>query len=147
LPSGLLGLDCMLGGHGGLASQFVSTNTYTWMTFLASFGLLLLGGLCGIGQTVYHRYLLNSVPEVFAARIRAAVRRTGKRSKVDPRPMTIKHPGRAFVPVAYAAGAFLLLGTSAVAMMQGVMEPLPAVLMPWAGFYWGKLFWWRGVVR
>jgi hypothetical protein len=24
---------------------------------------------------------------------------------------------------------------------------VPAILMPWAGFYWSKLFFWRGIVN
>ena len=146
-PSGLLGLICMLGGLGGLGYQLMAMSTYTWTTFLASSGLLLIGGLCGVAQTLYHRYLLKTVPEVFAARIRAVVRKSGKKARIDPQPTTIEHPGRSLVPLGYAVGAMLLFGASALAWMKGGMEIVPAVLMPWAGFYWGKLFWWRGVVN
>lgn len=145
-PSGLLGFVCMLGGLGGLGYQLIAADSYTWTTFVASSGLLLVGGLCGIGQTLYHRYLLRTVPEVFAARIRAAVRKQGKRAKTDPHPTTIDHPGRLFVPLGYAVGILLLVGASVLAFAKGAMDPVPAVLMPWAGFYWGKLFWWRGIV-
>jgi hypothetical protein len=31
--------------------------------------------------------------------------------------------------------------------MQGAMDAVPAILMPWAGFYWSKLFFWRGIVN
>jgi hypothetical protein len=33
-----------------------------------------------------------------------------------------------------------------VAIIRGDLDPLPAVLVPWAAFYWAKLFCWRGVV-
>lgn len=145
-PSGLLGLLCMVGGLGGLGYQLIETNTYTWTTFAASSGLLLIGGLCGVAQTLYHRYLLRTVPEVFAARIRAAVRKPGKKAKTDLQTTSINHPGRSLVPMGYLAGVMLLFGSSALALTKGSMEVVPAVLMPWAGFYWGKLFWWRGVV-
>jgi hypothetical protein len=45
------------------------------------------------------------------------------------------------------AGALLIFGTSAAAIVRGDLDPLPAVLMPWAGFFWAKLFNWRGVVE
>jgi hypothetical protein len=146
-PSGLLGLVCMVGGLGGLGYQLLATNSYTSTTFLASSGLLLLGAFCGVAQTAYHRYLLRTVPQVFAARIRAAVRKTGKKTRTDERGMTIDHAGRSLVPLGYLGGVALLLGASALALTKGSVEPVPALLMPWAGFYWGKLFWWKGVVR
>jgi hypothetical protein len=40
-----------------------------------------------------------------------------------------------------------MLAGSAWAMFYGAMDVVPAMLMPWAGFYWGKLFFWRGVVN
>ena len=68
LPSGFLGLICMLGGIGTLGYQLVTSETYTWTTFTTSSALLVLGGLIGWLQTRYHRYLLETVPSVFAAR-------------------------------------------------------------------------------
>jgi hypothetical protein len=146
-PSGVLGLLCMLVGVGGLGYQFLQGSTYTWTTFTASSGLLILGGLCGWAQTRYHRYLLQALPEVFAARIRMAVQRPGKKSKVDPESTTIHHPGRQFVPLAYLGVVVFLISGSAWALLQGSVDPLPAILLPWAGFYWGKLFFWRGIVQ
>ncbi len=146
-PSGLLGLVSMLGGVGGLAYQWLGSGSYSSATFLASSGLLILGAACGWAQTRYHRYLFETVPQVFAARIRGAVQQSKKRQKVDPKDTVIEHPGRALVPAAYAAGVLALVGGSAWSVMQGAMEAIPAALMPWAGFYWGKLFFWRGVVQ
>jgi hypothetical protein len=40
----------------------------------------------------------------------------------------------------------VLWGASAVTILYGNVDALPALLMPWAGFYWAKLFFWRGVV-
>ncbi|HEY6262305.1 MAG TPA: hypothetical protein VIW47_11980, partial [Nitrospiraceae bacterium] len=59
----------------------------------------------------------------------------------------IEHPGRAFVTAISIAGALLIFGASAVAIVRGNLDLLPAVLMPWAGFFWAKLFNWRGVVE
>ncbi|HEY6083868.1 MAG TPA: hypothetical protein VIU63_00645 [Nitrospira sp.] len=147
LPSGMLGLVCMLGGVGGLGYQLIGSSSYTWSTFPASTALLLMGGFLGAVQTRYHRYLLDTVPEIFAARLRAAVGKPGKKSKVDRQPTNIDHPGRVFVPWGYVVGSLLLLLGSALAIREGFVDPVPAVLMPWAGFYWGKLFMWRGIVQ
>ncbi|SLM49685.1 conserved membrane protein of unknown function [Nitrospira japonica] len=147
LPSGILGLVCMLGGIGGLGYQFVTGGSYTWNTFVASSGLLILGGLCGAAQTVYHRHLLSTVPEVFAARMRAIVSRPGKKGKADPQHEEVRHTGRALVPFAYVIGAGSLFAGSIWAFQSGWVEAIPAVLMPWAGFYWGKLLLWRGIVH
>jgi hypothetical protein len=147
VPSGMLGLICMLGAVGGLGYQLVAASSYTWATFVASSGLLLVGGLCGVAQTTYHRYLLETVPEVFAARMRTAVAKQGKKPKADPQAVKIHHPGRAFVPLGYVGGLLLLLAGSGLAVLKGSVDAVPAVLMPWAGFYWGKLFLWRGVVQ
>jgi len=146
-PSGLLGLVCMVGGIGSLGYQLIASSTYTWVTFMASSGLLLIGGLCGWAQTRYHRYLFATVPEVFAARIRSAVTRNQKKKKGESSIPDIEHPGRKLVPLFYLIGAVLLLAASTWAIFYGAMDGVPAVLMPWAGFYWGKLFFWRGVVN
>src|SRR5262245_24490964 len=76
LPSGFLGLICLLGGIGTLGYQLIGSNSYTWTTFTTSSCLLLIGGLCGWIQTRYHRYLFKTVPAVFAARMRSVVQRT-----------------------------------------------------------------------
>lgn len=146
LPSGFLGLICMLGGIGTLGYQLAASDSYTWTTFTTSSALLMLGGLCGWLQTRYHRYLFETVPEVFAARMRTAVQRTHRKAKAEPVVPPIEHRGRKLIPVAYLAGAGLLLGTSMWAVMYGSMDGVPAMLMPWAGFYWSKMFFWRGVV-
>jgi hypothetical protein len=146
LPSGFLGLLCMLGGMGTLGYQLIASGTYTGTTFITSVALLLLGGLCGWWQTRYHRYLFDTVPQVFAARMRTAVQRTHKKAKADPVIPPINHQGRRLVPAAYVAGIGLLLGSSLWAITDGSMDAVPAILMPWAGFYWSKLFFWRGIV-
>ena len=45
------------------------------------------------------------------------------------------------------AGIALVLGASLWAIGYGSMDAVPALLMPWAGFYWSKLVFWRGVVK
>jgi hypothetical protein len=145
LPSGFMGLICMLGGIGTLAYQFIASSTYTWTTFVTSSVLLLVGGLCGWIQTRYHRYLFATVPAVFAARMRSAVQRTQKKREATI--PVIEHPGRQLVPLAYIIGSGVLLGGSAGAVLYGSMDAVPAILMPWAGFYWSKLFFWRGIVN
>ena len=145
-PAGVVGLVCMIGGVGSLGYQLLANPPYTWLTFLASSGLLVVGALCGWAQTRYHRYLLANFPEVYAARMRTAVVQRSKKAKAEPEVPPIEHPGRGFVTVISVAGAALIFGASAAAYVRGDLDPLPALLMPWAGFYWAKLFSWRGVV-
>jgi hypothetical protein len=145
-PAGVVGLVCMIGALGALGYQFVRTDSYTAATFWQSSALIMAGALCGWLQTRYHRYLLAGFPEVFAARLRTAIRQQGKKTKAELTQVKIEHPGRQLVPIAYGAGLLLLWGASVATMMYGQVDPLPALLMPWAGLYWAKLFFWRGVV-
>ena len=147
LPSGFLGLICMLGGIGTLGYQLVAAETYTWTTFATSSALLVLGGLIGWLQSRYHRYLLETFPGVFAARMRTAVQRTQRKAKPEPVIPPIEHRGRKLIPMGYLAGVALVLGASLWAFVYGSMDAVPALLMPWAGFYWSKLVFWRGVVK
>ncbi len=61
-------------------------------------------------QTRYHRYLLETVPGVFAARMRTAVQRTQRKAKPEPVIPPIEHRGRKLVPMGYLAGVALVLG-------------------------------------
>ncbi|MCX5724436.1 MAG: hypothetical protein NTX84_07985, partial [Nitrospirae bacterium] len=134
MPAGVVGLVCMVSGVGSLGYQLLANHTYTWLTFLFSSGLIVVGACCGWGQTRYHRYVLANFPEVYAARMRSAVTRGNRKAKLEPEVPPLKHAGRGFVPVISLAGAALIFGASAAAMLQGDLDPLPAVLMPWAGF-------------
>ena len=146
LPAGTIGLVCMVGGVGSLGYQLLVNHTYSWVTFLASSALLVVGASCGWAQARYHRYLFTNFPGVYAARMRTAVAQRSKKAKAEPEVPSIEHPGRGFVTAISIAGAALIFGTSAAAIVLGNLDPLPAVLVPWAGFYWAKLFSWRGVV-
>lgn len=149
LPAGTIGLICLVGGIGSLAYQLVVNHSYSWLTFVTSSALILIGALCGWGQARYHRYLFATFPEVYAARLRTAVAQRNRktRAKTEPEIPSIEHPGRGFVTAISIAGAVLIFGASAVAIIRGELDPFPAVLVPWAGFYWAKLFSWRGVVN
>lgn len=144
--AGTIGLICMVGAMGSLGYQLVMTHTYSWWTFLASSALLVFGGLLGFAQARYHRYLFKTFPEVYAARMRTAVAQRSKKAKVEPEVPSIEHPGRAFVAAISIVGGVMIFGASALAIMRGDLDPLPALLVPWAGFFWAKLFCWRGVV-
>lgn len=146
-PSGLVGLICLIGGVGGLGYQLIATDSYTWGTFYQSSGLILLGVLLGVAQTRYHQFLLRRFPEVFAARMRTASTKQGGKAKKEPQSVTIDHSGRQFVPVAYAVGVGLLVGSALLASTYGEVSVVPALLIPWAGFYWARLFFWRSVVK
>lgn len=144
LPSGLLGLVSMIGGVGGLGYQLVASDSYTWVTFYASTALILWGVVIGVAQTRYHRFLLQQFPEVWAARMRSATAKKGRRSKTEGEPPHIDHPGRQWAPVVYVLGTGMTLGASWAAVMFGQVDGVPAVLLPWAGFFWARLFFWRG---
>jgi len=75
------------------------------------------------------------------------VAQRSRKAKAEPDAPSIEHPGRAFVTAISILGALLIFGASAAAVLRGDLDPLPALLMPWAGFYWAKLFIWRGVIE
>ncbi|MBI3808619.1 MAG: hypothetical protein HY281_14085 [Nitrospirae bacterium] len=147
-PAGTIGLICMVGGVGSLGYQLLVNHTYSWVTFLASTVLLAVGASCGFAQARYHRYLFKTFPEVYAAKMRTAVAQRSRKAKAKTEldAPTIEHPGRGFVTAISVAGAALIFGASGAAFMYGDLNMFPAALMPWAGFYWAKLFCWRGVV-
>ncbi len=145
LPSGLLGLMFIVAGTFSLAYQLMA-QTYSWRTFLESTGLLLCGVLLGWAQTRYHQYLLRKHPEHFAERMRTFSRIGRSRSKRETVTAPLDHRWRSLVPLGYLAGIATLLGVSAMSSMAGHVYALTAFLMPWAGFFWAKLFFWRGVL-
>ncbi len=145
-PSGLIGLICLVGGVGGLGYQLLATDSYTWATFSQSSALLLLGTLLGWVQTRYQQFLFRRFPDVLAARMRRALLKRGSKQKKEPRPVEIHHGGRRLIPLAYGLGVVLLIGSALAATFYGHVNAVPALLMPWAGFYWARLFFWRRVV-
>lgn len=145
-PSGFLGLVCLVGSVGGLGYQLFATDSYTWDTFYQSSGLFLSGIGLGAAQTLYQRYLLREFPEVLAARMQDGLnRRKGKLKKPSVAP-DIEHAGRQLIPLAYSVGILLLVGSAIAAFSYGRVHMIPAILMPWAGFYWAKMFLWRRVI-
>jgi hypothetical protein len=150
LPAGTIGLVSMVGGVGALAYQLLASHSYSWVTFLSSSFLIAIGASCGFGQARYHRYLFKTFPEFYAAKMRTAVAQRNRKARMkgqaEPEVPAIEHPGRGLVTAISIAGAVLVFGSSAGAYMYGDLDILPAALVPWAGFYWAKLFCWRGVV-
>lgn len=147
IPSGLVGLVSMLGGVAGLGYQLFATDEYTWETFLQSTGLIALGAALGFAQSLYHSYLLRAFPEVLASRIRSATAtKKGKKGGKDGEVPQLDHQGRQFVSSAYLLGTAVLLGAAWLAISRGQVMMVPAILLPWAGFYWARLFFWRGRV-
>jgi hypothetical protein len=147
MPSGLLGLICVIGAVGGLGYQWLSTDSYTWDTFYQSSGLFISGVGFGAALTLYQRYLLREFPEVLAARMKEGLNRQRGKLKKRSEATTIEHPGRQFVPLAYLLGMMILIGGAIAASAYGRVNMLPALLMPLAGFYWARLFLWRRVIK
>ncbi len=144
-PSVLLGFVMLLAGSAGLIYQFM-VDTYGWQTFLESTGLLMVGGVVGWGQTRYHRYLLREHPGYFAGRLKTFSQSGSKRAKKGSLSRPPEHRGQPYVPLFYLAGVGVVLGASAVSAVWGHVYPVAAFLMPWAGFFWAKMYGWRGVI-
>lgn len=145
-PSALLGLIFMVSGTAALLYQFFA-DTYSWRTFLQSTALLVAGGALGWGQTRYHKYLLREHPGHFAGRMRIFSRGGLRRAKKEPPGVALEHPGRNLVPLFYMLGIGVLCGASVLSSMLGQVYYVAAFLLPWAGFFWAKMFFWRGVLR
>jgi hypothetical protein len=145
LPSGLLGLIFLVAGTGSLVYQFLF-ETYDWRTFVESTGLLFMGGSFGWMQTRYHRYLLREHPGYFAGRLKAFSRATRKRSRKEAPAPPLEHPGSKLIPLYYVLGIGTLVGASALSAILGQVSYMAAFLMPWAGFFWAKMHFWRGAL-
>ncbi len=145
LPSGVLGLIFMIAGMGSLAYQFLA-ESYNWYTFVASTGLFMGGGLLGWALTRYHRYILQNFPEYYAGKMKThnkSRRHKAQREKDSP---VLHHPWRGWVPVGYVLGMLFLPSLSALAVQYGSVFYWAAFLLPWSGFFWAKLFFWRGIL-
>jgi hypothetical protein len=145
-PASLLGLVCVVAAAFALIYQFVA-ESYGLRAFEETTGLLAAGILLGWGQTRYHRYLLREFPGHFASRMRVFERTGPRKSRKDVAAAVLDHPGRSLVPLFYVLGICLLLGLSAMSVAGGQVDTVAAFLMPWAGFFWAKLFCWRKVLR
>ncbi len=141
-PSSVLGLIFMLAGAATLIFQFVA-DRYGWWTFLQSTLLIVAGAMLGWGQTRYHRYLLFNYPAHFANRMKPAGK--GKQSLKAVVLPHVEHPGRTLVPWLYAAGLLGLFGAGALAVALGEVYFAAGFTLPWAGFFWAKLYCWRDI--
>lgn len=143
-PSALLGLISLLTGAAALVYQFF-TEAYSWRTLGETTALLLLGSTLGWAQTRYHRYLLREHPGHFAARMKVFTRTPHRRAKREILP-SLEHQGRGVVPLLYLLGIGVLVGASVLSSTAGHVYYMAAFLLPWAGFFWAKTFFWRGVL-
>ena len=50
LPAGTIGLISMVGGVGALAYQLLVNHTYSWVTFLSSSVLIVVGASCAFAH-------------------------------------------------------------------------------------------------
>lgn len=144
-PSGLLGLIAMVVGVLALLYQLI-VGTYGWITFTYSSGLLLAGVVVGWGQTKYQQFLLREYPAYFASRMRTAGQRSLHKVKKSIPEVSIDHRGRGLIPLWYVLGIMIFIGLSVGGMLSGALDGLPAFALPWAGFFWAKMFFWKGVI-
>ena len=144
-PSSLLGLIAMVVGVLGLLYQLI-LGTYGWETFTFSSGLLFLGVFVGWGQTTYQKYLLREYPAYFANRMKTAEVRSLRKMKKSASDVSIDHRGRGLIPLWYLLGILMFFGLSVVCVLSGALDGVPAFALPWAGFFWAKMFFWKGVI-
>lgn len=144
-PAGLLGLLSIVIGVIALVYQLI-IGTYDVFTFAQSSALIVAGIVLGWGQTRYHKFILREYPEFFAARMKLSGQRGMPRVKKHTADIVLDHPGRSLVPLFYVLGIALLVGLSAWSFSTGSLDYMAAFSLPWAGFFWGKMFGWRGIV-
>jgi hypothetical protein len=58
----------------------------------------------------------------------------------------VEHPGQGLVPWLYVVGIGTLVAGSIVVWRIGPLDSVAAFFLPWAGFFWAKLFFWRKVL-
>lgn len=144
-PSGILGLIFMISGMASLGYQFLGL-TYSWHTFVESTVLFAFGAFLGWGQTRYHRFILLTYPEFYAGRMKTASRSRKTRGKREPVSAGPLHKGQEYVPWFYLLGTLVLFGTAMANFTYGHVYSWAGLLLPWAGFFWAKLFFWRRVL-
>ena len=144
-PASLLGLISILVGVVALGYQLFKGN-YGWETFTYSSALLIAGLLFGLAQTKYQQYLLREFPGYFANRMKAFTQRSMRKAKKTVADVTIEHRGRGLVPVWYFLGMAALLALSGLCVWTGFLHPVAAFALPWAGYFWAKMFFWKGLV-
>ena len=144
-PSGMLGLIAMVVGVLALLYQLI-VGTYDLHTFTQSSGLLVVGMLIGWGQTKYHQFLLREFPTYFSSRMKSAAQRSLHRAKKQIADVTVSHKGRGLVPLWYVIGIVIFLGLSALSVNSGSLDAMAAFALPWAGFFWAKMFFWKGII-
>ena len=144
-PSGLMGLLAMIIGILALVYQLI-IETYDEWTFAKSSLLILVGIIFGWIQTRYHRYILRESPEFFSSRMKSSAVRSVARGKKSPPEVQLTHYGRKLIPLAYVLGIGTLIGLSIWSYSTGSLDYMAAFFLPWAGFFWGKLFTWHKVI-
>ena len=144
-PSSLLGLIAMVVGVLGLLYQLIM-GTYGWETFSFSSGLLLIGVLLGWGVTKYQKFILREYPTFFSSRMRSGAQRSFRKMKKSTPEISIDHRGRGLIPLFYLLGILMFIGLSIACIYSGALDGIPAFALPWAGFFWAKMFFWKGVI-
>lgn len=146
LPSALIGMVFMVASVLALIHQFMS-DTFGWRPFVETSGLLFVGMIVGWAHTLYQRFVLRAYPAVFAARMKLFSRTSLKRPKREALAQPVEHPGKNWIPLGYVAGALILLGASFATATYGHLYFVAAFFMPWLGYFWAKMFFWRSVLQ
>ena len=84
---------------------------------------------------------------MFAARLQQpTVSKSGK-PKRESAASQEQASGSPWAPGAYMVGLAILLAGSMLSVLYGVVHPIAACFLPWAGFFWAKLFFWKSVLK
>ena len=143
MPTFPLGAATLVAGYGYML-LFLSPLT-TGMV-LGSTILLLFGALWGWCHTRYERYLLSACPEYLARKQKLfdATRDYKRVSRELPAHGPL-HPGRRLALIWYAVGGSSMIGITVYYLDQ--MGAVPALLLPWAGYFNAKIIFLRDLLR
>ena len=144
-PSSLLGLIAMVVGVLGLLYQLI-LGTYGWETFSFSSGLLLAGVITGWGLTKYQKFILREYPTFFSSRMKTTALRSFRKMKKSVPDVSLDHRGRGLIPFLYLFGIVMFIALSVACIYSGALDGIPAFALPWAGFFWAKMFFWKDVI-
>jgi len=144
-PSSILGLLAIVIVVFSLVYQLIQ-GSYAINTFTFSSGLMLVGIMIGWGQTRYHKFLLRAYPSFFASRMKQRTSRSLHQAKKQVSEAAPDHRGRWLVPWCYLFCISGIISMSGLALRNAALDPLAAFSLPWAGFFWAKMFFWRDII-
>ena len=78
--------------------------------------------------------------------MRTATQRSVQKARKAAAESPVEHRGRGLIPLWYLLGIVVFIGLSIVTVFAGFVDPVPAFALPWAGYFWAKMFFWKGII-